>query len=92
LPVTLAAFALLAVSLACGQLLFVLERPLLALSGMLGGFVVFLAVAAPVGALASPPTGALVGLLAGATAAAASTGVMLLAVARRADWAVYAGL
>ncbi len=92
MPATLAAFALLAVGLACGQLLFVLEQPLLALSGMVGGFLTFLAVAAPVGAVASPPTGALVGLLAGATVAATSAGVTLLRVARRADWAVYAGL
>jgi hypothetical protein len=90
--VGLVAYSLLALTLFCAQLLFVLCRPAAALATMGSGMLVFAAVGVPLVLSGRVMAGPLVGFLAGSAFAALLAILFMVRTARRADWAVYSAM
>jgi hypothetical protein len=88
----LIAYSLLALTLFCAQLLFVLCRPAAALGAMGSGMLVFGAVGVPLVRSGRVMAGPLIGFLAGSAVAAVVALVLMVRTARRADWAVYSAM
>jgi hypothetical protein len=88
----LLAYSLLALTLFCAQLLFVLCRPAIALATMGSGMVVLGAVGVPLVMRGHVVAGPVIGFLAGSASAAVLAVVLIARTASRADWAVYSAM
>ena len=82
-PGALGAYGLLAITMFCAQILFVLCRPATALVAMSAGLAVFVAVGVPLAAGGELLAGPLVGFCAGAATAAALSLALTVRTARR---------
>ncbi len=91
-PTGLLAYSLLALTLFCAQLLFVLCRPATALVTMGSGMLVLAAVGVPLVQSGRVMAGPLIGFLAGSAVAALLAVALIVRTARRGDWAVYSAM